>query len=215
MSGRWLYADSSREMPEIELSGRNGMLTAATSGTRAPYSYLDKNGELAGFEIENVRRFAAYLGMDVKFDTMDFAALIPSVASGKTQLAANWVSITPERAETVIFSNPYYATASCVVTKKLSARDESVAAGFDFISWLKNGVQNNLVKENRWKLIVSGLGVTLTISVAALIAGTVLGCFICFLLTRRTKWAKIPASVYSAVIHGLPMTRISRFCSWR
>jgi polar amino acid transport system substrate-binding protein len=205
MSARWLYTDSSREMPEIELSGGNGTLSVATSGTRVPYSYVGNDGELAGFEIENAKRFAAYLGMNVKFDTMDFAALIPSVVSGKAQLAANWVAITPERAESVIFSNPYYSTASCMVTKKLSAQGGSETADTNFISWLKNGVQNNLVRENRWKLIVNGLGVTLIISVSALIAGTVLGGFICFLLTRETRWAKIPAGVLGSIIHGLPM----------
>jgi polar amino acid transport system substrate-binding protein len=191
-------------MPEIDLSGGNGTLTAATSGTRAPYSYLDGNGELTGFEIENVRRFAAYLGMDVHFDTMDFAALIPFVVSGKAQLGANWISITPERARSVTFSHPYYKTGSCLVTKKPAEQGESGKEGADFITWLKNGVQNNLVQENRWKLIADGLGVTLTISVSALLLGTVLGCLVCFLLLRKTKWARIPASVYSAIIHGLP-----------
>jgi polar amino acid transport system substrate-binding protein len=205
MSAGWLYADSSREMPDIETGGGNGVLTVATSGTRVPYSYMGSDGELAGFEIENAKRFAAYLGMDVRFDTMDFAALIPYVVSGKAQLCANWISVTPERAEKVVFSNPYFTTASCVVTKKTSAQSESAVANEGFIGWLKNGVQNNLVQESRWKLIADGLRVTLLISAAALAAGTALGCLLCFLLTRKTKWAKLPASVYNTVIHGLPM----------
>jgi polar amino acid transport system substrate-binding protein len=205
MYNRWLYADSPREMPEIERGGGAGTLTVATSGTRAPYSYVGGDGELTGFEIENAKRFAAYLGMDVRFDTMDFAALIPYVVSGKAQLCANWISITPERAETVIFSDAYFTTGTCVVAKKLSGQVESGGSGAGFIQWLKTGVQNNLIQENRWKLIVEGLGVTLTISVWALIAGTALGCFICFLLTRKTQWVQRPASVYNALIHGLPM----------
>jgi polar amino acid transport system substrate-binding protein len=205
MSDRWLYADSPREMPDIELSGENGILTVATSGTRVPYSYMGSDGELTGFEIENVKRFAEYLGMDVRFDTMDFAALIPYVTSGKAQLCANWISVTPERAETVVFSDPYFTTGTCVVTKKLSEQSESVEANAGFFGWLKSSVQNNLVQEGRWKLIVDGLRVTLTISIAALLIGTALGCLICFLLTRRTKWAKIPASVYNTITHGLPM----------
>jgi polar amino acid transport system substrate-binding protein len=210
MYARWLYADSPREtpaieMPETELSGGAGTLTVATSGTRAPYSYMGGDGELTGFEIENAKRFAAYLGMDVRFDTMDFAALIPYVVSGKAQLCANWISITPERAETVIFSDAYFTTGTCVVTKKLSEQDESGRAGGGFIEWLKTSAENNLIRENRWRLIADGLGVTLTISVWALIAGTVIGCLICFLLTRKTRWTQIPANVYSALIHGLPM----------
>jgi polar amino acid transport system substrate-binding protein len=143
--------------------------------------------------------------MDVRFDTMDFAALIPYVVSGKAQLGANWISITPERAQSVTFSDPYFTTGSCLVTKKLTEQGESGEEGAGFIAWLKNGIQNNLLQENRWKMIVDGLGVTLTISILALLAGTVLGCFVCFLLVRKTKWARIPANVYNALIHGLPM----------
>jgi polar amino acid transport system substrate-binding protein len=205
MGDRWLYPESSREMPDIDTGGGNGTLTVATTGTRVPYSYFDGNGELTGFEIENVTRFAAYLGMDVQFATMDFAALIPYVISGKANLGANWISITPERAQSVAFSDPYYTTGSCLVTKKPADLGESDEKGAGFMAWLKNGVQNNLLQENRWKLIVDGLGVTLTISVLALILGTILGCLVCFLLTRKTKWAGIPANVYNAVIHGLPM----------
>ncbi|MDR1292870.1 MAG: ABC transporter permease subunit [Clostridiales Family XIII bacterium] len=205
MGDRWLYPESSREMPDIDLGGGNGTLTVATSGTRVPYSYVGDDGELAGFEIENATRFAAYLGMDVKFETMEFAGLIPFVLSGKAQIGANWVSITPERAESVIFSKPYYTTGACLVTKKLAAQAESGEEGSGFVAWLKNGIQKNLVQENRWKLIVNGLGVTLTISVSALIAGTILGCFVCFLLVRRTRWARIPVKIYNAIIHGLPM----------
>jgi polar amino acid transport system substrate-binding protein len=205
MYDRWLYADSPREMPEIELSGAAGTLTVATAGTRTPYSYMGGDGELTGFEIENVKRFAASLGMDVRFDTMDFAALIPYVVSGKAQLCANWVSITPERAEAVIFSESYFTTGTCVVVKKTAEQGESVGASVGFTEWLKKGIQNNLVQENRWRLIAEGLGVTLTISVWSLIAGTVLGCLVCFLLVRKTRWARIPATIYNALIHGLPM----------
>jgi polar amino acid transport system substrate-binding protein len=205
MCDRWLYADSPRDMPEIEQTGGNGTLTVATSGTRVPYSFVDDAGDLAGFEIENAKRFATYLGMDVKFATMDFAALIPYVVSGKAELCANWISITPERAETVIFSDPYFTTGTCVVTKKLSVQHEAVAENAGFWGRLKDSIQNNLIKESRWKLIAGGLGVTLIISMAAMLIGTVLGCLICFLLTRRKAWAAIPAKIFNALIRGLPI----------
>jgi polar amino acid transport system substrate-binding protein len=205
MCDRWLYADSPRDMPAIESAGGNGTLTVATSGTRVPYSFVDDAGDLAGFEIENAKRFAAYLGMDVTFDTMDFAALIPYVVSGKAQLCANWISITPERAETVIFSDPYFTTGTCVVTKKLSAQNEEGAETVSFWGRLKDSVRNNLIQDNRWKLIVNGLGVTLTISIAAMLIGTALGCLICFLLTRRKAWATIPAKIFNSLIRGLPI----------
>jgi polar amino acid transport system substrate-binding protein len=161
---------------------------------------------LEGFEIENTKRFAAYLGMDVKFETMDFAALIPFVVSGKAQLCANWISVTPERAETVIFSKPYFTTTACVVTKKVaSSQITDTESDGGLIAWLKDGVQNNLIKEGRWRLILDGLSTTLIIAVLAFLIGTVLGCFVCFLLTRRTRWAKIPATVFSTIVHGLPM----------
>ena len=62
-----------------------------------------------------------------------------------------------------------------------------------------------LIEGGSWKTILSGLWVTIEISLFALIIGTVLGALICLLRTRKNPVVKTIASVYIAVLRGTPV----------
>ena len=62
-----------------------------------------------------------------------------------------------------------------------------------------------LIKGDSWKTILGGLGVTVQISVLALLLGTVLGAVICLLRTRKNPVARGFASVYIAILRGTPV----------
>lgn len=62
-----------------------------------------------------------------------------------------------------------------------------------------------LIKGDSWKTILGGLGVTVQISVLALLLGTVLGALICLLRTRKNPVARGFASLYIAVLRGTPV----------
>ncbi|MCL2219906.1 MAG: amino acid ABC transporter permease [Chitinispirillia bacterium] len=85
---------------------------------------------------------------------------------------------------------------------KTNAADKKENA---FVSWVKTGVERNLVTDNRWKMIVDGLGVTMLIAVAAQFLGTVFGAFVCFLLMRKNRFLRGAAKFYCAIIRGMPM----------
>ncbi|MDR1206714.1 MAG: ABC transporter permease subunit [Peptococcaceae bacterium] len=213
------------DIPHQDLEPVNGTLTICDTGDFPPLVYISDNGEVNGFDIDMAERFAKYLGMDLNIVSMGYDAVAPYIISGKADMSACLMTKTPDREKTMIFGDTIIVSHGYLITKNDSAprdgRDYTeffgkstavmtgsvydTAAGAGFMDWLKKGAQNNLIQENRWKLIIDGLGVTLTISVWALIIGTVLGCLICFLLTRKTRWAQIPANVYNALIHGLPM----------
>ena len=59
MYARWCLCDAYVPMPHIpEADGSRGVLRIGTSGTEEPTSFIDDKGELTGFDIEFIRRFA-------------------------------------------------------------------------------------------------------------------------------------------------------------
>jgi ABC-type amino acid transport substrate-binding protein len=119
MQERWLtsYAIDA-VMPEIKTpQNPSGTLKVAIMATYAPFTFLSKNNEFAGFDIEQMKRFALYLNMDVEFIDMDFGAMLPYVESGKADIGGS-VYATPERKEAFIFGNPDYISTTVLVVKK-------------------------------------------------------------------------------------------------
>jgi polar amino acid transport system substrate-binding protein len=204
MYDRWLKDFSyDTVVPDIPLTGENGTLKVGIYGY-APLTFAGKNSEWQGFDIEQFTRFAASLGMNVEFTDMSFTGLLAYVASGKADFGSS-AYITPERAEQVIFSEPNAQSGTVVVTKKVLALEPADETVFNFIEWVKKGIQNNLITENRYKMVINGLGVTLQISFLSQLFGTVLGAVCAYLLTRKAKLPRFAVNVYSGLIHGTPM----------
>lgn len=190
-------------MPDIPLSGENGTLTVAISSDYMPFSFLGEDGVNLGFDIELASRFAAYLKKDIVFADMAFSGLLPYITSGKADIAVSDITITEERKQSVLFTEPYFVDLSAIIYKKDAGNTEKGSAGL--IEWLKSGVERNLIKDNRWKMIVNGLGVTMVIALVSQLLGTVLGCFVCWLLTRKGRFIQWIGRLYCGLIHGTPM----------
>ena len=206
MHGRWLETLSALEtpMPEIPLTGENGTLVAAVDDAAIPFAYRGDEAELRGFCIELGLRFAAYEGMDIEFVPMDFGALIPYVGNGKADLGIDAITITDERRETILFTEPFYDGPLGILTLRQESVQQTEAGG-GFMNWLDNAIRRNLITDNRWKMIVDGLGITMIISIAAQVFGTVLGSLVCYMLTRKSKLVSIIARFYCGLIHGMPI----------
>lgn len=59
------------------------------------------------------------------------------------------------------------------------------AADNGFWRGIRDSFEKTFIRENRWRLIVDGLLVTLEITILAGLIGTILGFFICLWLRRR------------------------------
>jgi polar amino acid transport system substrate-binding protein len=76
----------------------------------APYAMPDPRSpqQLIGFEIEIVERLCQYLGVRSEPVAADWLALIDNMKAGRTDLVMNGLEVSPERAEVVAFTLPYY-----------------------------------------------------------------------------------------------------------
>ena len=75
-----------------------------------PFEYKDENGELTGFEVELAEAMCEEMNADCEFVIQSWDGMIPGLLARKFDLIMSSMSITPERAERVLFSEPYYNT---------------------------------------------------------------------------------------------------------
>lgn len=119
MQARWLPAKGRpAAMPTIDLSGKAGVLRLGTAAVTEPFSFVDASGRVIGFDIELAQRVAQQQGKRLEIVTMEFGALIPALLGGKVDMIAALITITPERSQQVLFSEPYYKGGIAALVRK-------------------------------------------------------------------------------------------------
>lgn len=189
------------------LTGENGTIRIAVAPDLKPISYI-KDGELTGYEMEILLLFAKEYGYKLDLSYMTFDAILPGVTTGKYDIGTGAVTITEERAQSLDFSESHLTVDVVMVVK---AEPDS-AAQTSFWDELKEDFEKTFIREDRWKLIVEGIGVTMIISLCAAAAGSLLGFGLYMLSRSEVKLlqllAKGIASVYSRIIAGTPVVVI-------
>ncbi len=81
-----------------------------TVGSDIPYDPFEGGDppDYEGFDIDVVNAIAENIGLDVEIKDTPFDTIFRDVAQGKFDMVASASTITPEREETVDFSNPYF-----------------------------------------------------------------------------------------------------------
>ena len=109
MLRRWLPEQGApQKMPTFDLIPQNGILRFGTASVVEPFSFYDESGTPTGFDIELAYRIAEELGMGLEITNMQFGALIPSLLVNRVDMIGSCITITDERANSVLFSAPYY-----------------------------------------------------------------------------------------------------------
>jgi His/Glu/Gln/Arg/opine family amino acid ABC transporter permease subunit len=93
------------------------VVKVGTEGVYPPFSYRDsETNELTGYDIEVMEAVGKEAGWDVQFVEAPFDALFPALDSGRIDVIANQVTITPEREARYRFSTPYTYSRGVIVT---------------------------------------------------------------------------------------------------
>ena len=189
------------------LTGENGTLRLGVAPDLKPISYI-KDGEATGYEMELLLLFAKEYGYKLEMSYVTFDAILPGVTTGKYDIGTGAITITEERAQSVDFTDSHLTVDVVMVVKAES--DSAAQTGF----WdgLKEDFHKTFIREDRWKLIVKGIGVTMLISICSAVTGTLLG-FGLYMLSRSDlkplqALAKGFAKVYSRIIAGTPVVVI-------
>ncbi|MBQ3478145.1 MAG: transporter substrate-binding domain-containing protein [Clostridia bacterium] len=243
---KWFAEDEdAKTMPDVSaLSAENGTLRVATEAGYAPFEYV-RDGKVVGYDMELAARFCEAFGYGLEIVDMNFDGILSSVQAGKCDFAAAAITVTPERAQTVLFSEPYFSGGTVLIVLKQSdektpapgdyngkrggvitgsfhdsviqealpdssiseykSYTDMVAALTDvqtgqsgFMESLSDSFNKTFLREDRWRLFLTGVQNTLIITMLSILFGTALG-FAVYMLCRN----------------GNPVANgITRFCTW-
>ena len=200
--GVWFGEDDSLKTVDMTgLTGENGELKMITTATMQPFSYI-KDGKNVGLEIDLAARFCREYGYSLKIDSAEFASLIPGITSGMYDMAAGNIMITAERAESVNFSDIYYTADAVAVVRSEDDVEEKQTGFFDSIA---DSFEKNFIREDRWKLIIQGIGTTCLITLMSVFFGTLLAFAVCMFRRTGSRLAGLISNIYVKLLQGTPM----------
>jgi len=95
-----------------------GNITVATDTNFPPFEFKDpKTGQHTGFDVELWDAIAKEIGIEYNLQPMDFNGIIPGLQSGQLDAGIAGITIKPERAKVVDFSDPYYNAGLLLLVK--------------------------------------------------------------------------------------------------
>ena len=99
-----------------EKSDEQSSIKLGTSPDFPPFEYK-KDGKITGFDIDLAKAIAEKLDKKLEIHEFDFNSLIPAMQAGKVDFVISGLTITPERANNVDFSNIYYQASIAGIAK--------------------------------------------------------------------------------------------------
>lgn len=196
---RWSEPDPP-PMQEFPSSGVNGTLIFATSGTSDVFSFYHY-GVVAGYEVELAHRFAQFVEMELVIQVMDGAGIIPAVVTGMADFGGSGFAITEERALSIDFTDPIFTGGLNIMIRNPAAVLEQTGFWENF----RDSVDRNLIQEDRWRLVVDGLGVSLTITIFAFALSVAGGFGVCALRMSKNKILNFIGNIYVNILRGTPI----------
>ncbi len=128
----------------------SGTLRIGLEGTYPPFNFQDKDGQLAGFEVDFAKALAAQLGVKPEFHPAPFAGLLGSLESGRVDVVINQITITPDRQAKYDFSEPYTVSGIQIIKLKdrpglekpedLVGKKVGVGLGTNYEQWVRANV---------------------------------------------------------------------------
>ncbi len=104
-------------------------LRIATTGDYPPFTYVDNDDEITGFDVDIALALCTEIGAECEFVLEEWERLIPELRAGSFDAIAASMSITEKRRQRVSFTNRYYSNVVRFVARKGSGFDPADAAG--------------------------------------------------------------------------------------
>ena len=132
-----------------------GTLTVCSDVPYAPFEDFDKSSPIGfkGFDVDIVSKLASDLGLKLKYLDEDFAGLQSGLTlnAGTCDLVASAMTITPDRAKHLLFSDGYYNSEQSLLVK-----DGSSIKSIGDLKGKKVGVQKDTTGETYAKAHATG-----------------------------------------------------------
>jgi len=106
------------------LASAQELVWAADAEGGAPYSFRDPRNpsRIIGFEVDLADALAERMGRKARFVQNQWDGLVPGLERAEYDVVINGLEITPERAEKIHFSNPYFYSTLTLTIRADDAR---------------------------------------------------------------------------------------------
>ena len=90
----------------------------ATEGAYPPFNYTNNDGSLGGFDVDVANALCDEMQVNCEIESQDWDGLIPGLLANKYDAIIAGMSITPERSQTVDFTEPYFSNTMVWLAEK-------------------------------------------------------------------------------------------------
>ena len=198
MYDRWVRTVRPK-MPDIPEPERpDGDLIVGICPEQEPMTYI-ANGEPYGYDVEFARRLALALNRRIVIISSNYDSLLAGVVAGKYDLGISQFDATPERRKSMLMSEPYIDAPVGVLVRRARKGRRSL------VEFVRAGVRGTFLEEERWRMVASGLLVTLEITLLATILGTLLAFPVWLAISSRNPLARVAGRGWVEVMQGTPV----------
>lgn len=194
----WMNGLGDIDMPNYkECQNINGNISGVVNATLEPFNYIE-NGEITGFEIDIIARFANEYGYSVELYDTNFDSVLVGLTQDRYDIGIATIAVTEERKQSIRFSEPYYSSFNVIVynsSDKQTKNSNTIVDSF----------KKTFIYEDRYKLFLNGLSITLQITILSAFFGTILASLICYLKINGSKYVKKVCNIFIQVFEGTPI----------
>lgn len=205
IKSRWLNPNLTDNLKKVVIRQRDvpkvgkRVLHIGSDYSYPPYT-ITVNNEKTGYEIELWQRFCISRGYGLVCDVYQFDALLPALMSGRIDVIAAGMSVSPEREQQVSFAPADDYSVTSVLIRKAGNKGSG-----NFIEKVKQGFERSLVQQDRWKMIVDGFWVTLWIFFGSLVLGVILGAVLSYMQMSSHRALALIANAYISLMRNIPI----------
>jgi len=117
--------------------GKSTKYLVATDATWPPFEYVDDQNNIVGFDLDLMNAIAEKAGIEIEYQNVGFDPLLAGMAQGTYDAAISSITITAERAQSMLFSDPYYVAGQMIIVQK----NNTSITGEDSLKGKKLGAQ--------------------------------------------------------------------------
>lgn len=116
--------EKNSEMNSLELVLEKGYLIVGLDDTFAPMGFRNDDGDVVGFDIDLAKAVASKLGIELRIQPIEWDSKTLELNSRNIDMIWNGLTITEERKENILFSDPYLNNRQIVLVRQGETIDE-------------------------------------------------------------------------------------------
>lgn len=97
---------------------QTGKMRVAVDATYPPFSSIDEDGKMVGFDVDMARALCAEMGVECEMIHQDWDGIIPALLAKKYDAIISSMTDTEERRKQVSFTDKYYKDGALFIGKK-------------------------------------------------------------------------------------------------